>query len=92
MDQTRHLRIHGRVQGVCYRAWAVETAEALRLDGWVRNRTDGTVEMLVHGTRTAVERMIERAWQGPPAARVERIEADEAEQPVPAGFSTKPTV
>lgn len=45
----RHLMIHGRVQGVWYRAWAVETARQLGLAGWVRNRSNGCVEALVEG-------------------------------------------
>ena len=48
-EASRRLRIHGRVQGVFYRAWSRETATALGLRGWVRNRADGTVEMLVAG-------------------------------------------
>lgn len=89
---SRKLRIHGEVQGVWYRAWSAEEARQLGLRGWVRNRRDGTVEMLVHGEAEAVERMVARCREGPPAARVERIDAEDAEEDVPAGFEKRPTV
>ncbi|MFO1195712.1 MAG: acylphosphatase [Burkholderiaceae bacterium] len=65
--------VHGRVQGVGYRAWFQRNALALDLRGWVRNRGDGTVEAELHGARDAVFDMISRATRGPPAARVERV-------------------
>ena len=74
MTVARHLRIHGRVQGVFYRGWAVETARGLGLTGWVRNRRDGTVEAVVQGEEAAVQRFVELARSGPPAARVEGVE------------------
>ena len=80
------------MQGVWYRGWTVDTATALGLSGWVRNRKDGTVEALVVGAAADVERLIRLAHDGPPAARVERIEVDEALGIVPAGFIEKPTV
>ncbi|MXP09101.1 acylphosphatase [Pseudoblastomonas halimionae] len=70
----RHLIIYGRVQGVFYRDWTVETARSLGVCGWVRNLPDGTVEAQVEGEREAVERMIAAMEDGPPRARVERIE------------------
>lgn len=73
----RHLSIQGHVQGVFYRAWAVETARELRLVGWVRNRHNGTVEAIVQGAEPAVERFIALAKEGPPAAEVDRIEVRE---------------
>ena len=88
----RHLRIHGRVQGVWYRGWAVDNARALGLSGWVRNRRDGTVEMLIRGDDEAVEAMIARCRPGPPAARVERIEVSESDDTAPAGFEARPTL
>jgi acylphosphatase len=88
----RRLRIHGRVQGVWFRAWTLETAQGLDLDGWVRNRTDGTVEALAVGSADAVEKLIAACHEGPPAAKVERVEVEEAQGIVPRGFSKKPTV
>ncbi len=79
MRIARHLTIHGRVQGVFFRAWTVETARGLGLVGWVRNRRDGTVEALVQGDDAELDRFVERARKGPPTARVERIESAAAE-------------
>jgi acylphosphatase len=70
----RHLMITGRVQGVFYRNWAVEQARGLGLAGWVRNRADGSVEAIVEGAPDAVDRMIGLADEGPPAAKVARID------------------
>jgi acylphosphatase len=89
----RHLRIHGLVQGVYYRAYLVKQAEALGLDGWVRNRHDGSVEALASGALEAVERLIAWAHVGPPAARVSRVEITELEDPGEPGapFAQRPT-
>lgn len=91
-ETTRRLRIHGEVQGVFYRGWSVDVARGFGLRGWVRNRTDGTVEMLVQGEEEKVRRFIERCRDGPPAARVERIDEQEAQEEAPAGFEQRPTV
>lgn len=69
----RHVRVIGRVQGVCYRAWAHDQADALRVTGWIRNCPDGRVEAHVEGDAAAVEQMIERLRNGPPQARVEDV-------------------
>jgi len=91
MRVTRRLRVHGRVQGVFYRGWSVATARALGLRGWVRNRTDGSVEMLVQGEEEQVEAMIARCREGPPAARVDRVEVAEDAEEAPGGFEERPT-
>lgn len=85
----RRLRIRGLVQGVAYRASALAEARRLRLDGWVRNRLDGSVEALVAGPEAAVETFIAWARRGPPAARVNGIEILPGDPP-PPGFSMKP--
>ena len=88
---TRHLTIRGRVQGVWYRGWAVRNARELGLAGWVRNCRDGTVEAVVQGDAANVERFIELAREGSPGARVDSIDAREAE-PIPAaGFEQRAT-
>jgi len=68
------LRIHGRVQGVFYRANARATGARLGLRGWVRNCDDGTVEALACGDQAAVEHYIEWCHRGSPAANVLRVE------------------
>ncbi|MBR2267431.1 acylphosphatase [Sphingobium sp.] len=87
----RHLMILGRVQGVFYRNWTVETARSLGLTGWVRNRMDGSVEALVQGNADAVARFITLAQDGPPAAKVARIEAMDVPVEALNSFEKKPT-
>ncbi len=84
-----HLIIHGRVQGVFYRGWTVETARGLGLAGWVRNLSDGTVEAHLEGQREAVERMIAAMHEGPPSARVDRIEKRAVEAQGLRGFERR---
>lgn len=75
----RRLVIRGRVQGVGYRDAAVQAAFVNRVAGWVRNRSDGTVEVLVQGAPEACERYLEWARHGPPLARVTAVEVADAE-------------
>jgi acylphosphatase len=87
----RHLMIFGRVQGVFYRNWTVETAVSLGLAGWVRNRMDGSVEAVVEGTADMVARFVALAHDGPPAAKVARIDVtDRAAEGLPS-FEKYPT-
>ena len=81
------LRIAGRVQGVGYRAWAIETALRLGVRGWVRNRADGSVEALVIGAEDAVAAMIEACGEGPFAARVIEVRASDAADDGSIGFA-----
>ncbi len=89
-----HLTIRGRVQGVGYRAWAADTARRLGLAGWVRNRTDGTVEAVAAGDSAVLDQFIAACRTGPALARV----ADVAVSPAAAadaggpGFDHRPTV
>ena len=85
------LRIEGRVQGVGYRWWACGEARRLGLDGWVRNRVDGTVELTAAGRAQAVERLISACAEGPPAAMVEAVERFETEVEGLSGFEQRPT-
>src|SRR5437763_16921681 len=88
---TRRLFVLGRVQGVFYRGWSVATARALGIRGWVRNRRDGSVEMLVQGEAEQVDAMIARCREGPPAARVDRVEVVEETEEAPADFEQRTT-
>lgn len=74
---TKHLRIFGRVQGVYYRAWSIETATEFGLTGWVRNRKDGSVEAVATGPKDVVERFIAACYQGPDRADVETVQASD---------------
>jgi acylphosphatase len=76
---TLHARITGRVQGVSFRAWTQDQARALDLAGWVRNRADGSVEALISGPVRAVDDLRTRLEDGPPAARVHKVETNPAE-------------
>lgn len=89
--KTLRLTISGEVQGVGYRAWAVRTATELGLRGWVRNRMDGTVEMLIIGLDEDITVMIEAARRGPRAARVSEVQITEAEDDGSIGFVAHPT-
>ncbi|MDX6750983.1 acylphosphatase [Geminicoccaceae bacterium 1502E] len=86
------VRIHGRVQGVWYRAWTVEQARRLELDGWVRNRSDDTVEALFAGSATQVDAMLALCHEGPPRAAVERIELEAVAERPEQGFRKLPTL
>tara|TARA_R110000787_G_scaffold199432_3_gene310510 strand:+ start:540 stop:860 length:321 start_codon:yes stop_codon:yes gene_type:complete len=72
-ETTIRVRIEGRVQGVWYRAWTVKQAEKRSVSGWVRNRSDGSVEALFRGSECTVRDMVELCRKGPPAARVKRV-------------------
>ena len=85
------LRIAGRVQGVGYRAWMVSHASALGLDGWVRNRLDGTVEAVVAGPSERVDHLIGLCHGGPSVARVGSVTAETASDPGPIGFDQEAT-
>jgi acylphosphatase len=86
------VRIEGRVQGVGYRYWVIDQAAALGLDGWVRNRADGSVEAVFAGPGPLVADMVERCRKGPSLAYVTRVETLSAPAPDRPGFHVLPTV
>jgi acylphosphatase len=88
---TRQLRIHGRVQGVYYRASMVAEATRLGLHGWVRNRADGSVEALAQGGAPAVQALVDWARRGPPQALVERVDVADAEPQTLPPFEQRAT-
>jgi acylphosphatase len=73
------LTIHGRVQGVGYRAFVEHEAFRRGLEGWVRNRRDGSVETLIAGEAPVLDEMIEACRRGPAGARVDRMDIEKAE-------------
>ena len=79
-DAIRHVTINGRVQGVGYRYFVEQAARSRDLEGWVRNRRDGSVEALFAGPAEVVSAMIEACRRGPSSARVEALR-DEAGNP-----------
>lgn len=85
-ERTVLARVTGRVQGVGFRDWTRREAVALGLSGWVRNEADGAVSALLSGPQAAVAAMLERLRQGPRAARVEHVEARDAEAPTAEDF------
>ena len=76
--EIKRLMIHGTVQKIGFRAWVERRALALGLNGWVRNRRDGAVEVVVAGPPPAMAQMIDYCRNGPPLARVESIEIEDA--------------
>jgi acylphosphatase len=80
------------VQGVGYRIWAERTASALGIRGWVRNRADGSVELLAIGEDDVVAKLIEACRKGPRAALVADVAVADTEDDGTAGFSARPSV
>jgi acylphosphatase len=86
----QRIVVSGRVQGVWYRAWTMSEANKRGLKGWVRNLSTGQVEALFAGPVTLIEEMVDACRQGPPLAKVIRIESFEAEEPDENGFHQRP--
>ena len=84
--RTVTVRIEGRVQGVYYRSWTDRNARALRLDGWVRNASDGSVEAAFSGPPAQVEAMLRRCADGPPNAKVTAVTITDEGGAPPSGF------
>lgn len=77
MDNKRvHLRIHGSVQGVFFRAQAQRKANELELCGWIRNNSDGSVEVIAEGNESELRNMLEWCREGPPEAVVNQVIED----------------
>ena len=89
-ERSVQARISGRVQGVSFRAWTQEQAEARGLRGWVRNCPDGSVEAVFAGPGDTVDEMLALCRAGPAVARVDAVEtADLAEPPDLRGFEIR---
>lgn len=78
MAVVTHVSIRGRVQGVGYRAWAADEARRRGLEGWVRNRRDGSVEAVLSGAEDVIEDMLTACHRGPSSARVDAVDASPA--------------
>ncbi|HYN55120.1 MAG TPA: acylphosphatase [Methylotenera sp.] len=76
LQKKLRLMIHGHVQGVFFRNSMCREAQRLGVSGWVRNRSDGSVEAAVHGDSTAVDALVLWAQSGPELAHVERVEVE----------------
>lgn len=87
----RCLTIHGRVQGVGFRASMEAEARRLGIIGWVRNRPDGCVEALVQGPADAVDRIIAWARRGPTFARVTAVDVEEVAVEPRTSFERRPS-
>lgn len=74
-----HVSIRGRVQGVGYRAWTADEARRRGLEGWVRNRRDGSVEAVFAGAGTIVVEMLLACRRGPTLARVDAVDESSLE-------------
>ena len=74
--ESRLVRVNGRVQGVGYRAWVEKHAVSRGLEGWVRNRRDGSVEAVFSGPEEVVSEMIAVCRRGPSSARVDRVHVE----------------
>lgn len=75
----RHLHITGRVQDAHFRDSMAMQADALGVCGWVRDRRDGSVEAMACGPASALRALIDWAHQGPPYARVHRVDVTQAD-------------
>lgn len=89
--ETWHIVARGRVQGVGYRAACEGQAIRLGLGGWVRNRSDGSVEVMAYGPPERLERLREWMRSGPPAARVDDLEVAPGKGKF-ADFEMRPTL
>lgn len=89
---TMNIRIEGRVQGCGFRDFAVREANARKLKGWVRNRSDGSLEAVASGPTKEVEAFIAACMKGPPGAHVATLDLSPVEPPETLGFIRRPSV
>lgn len=87
----RRFVVHGRVQGVGFRFWTLRMAEQRQLTGWVRNRSDGTVEVHAQGEASVLDDLERLLNAGPPASSVTNVDVIEAASEHHTGFSVEPT-
>jgi len=85
----RHVTVHGRVQGVFYRATVARAARSRGVGGWATNRADGSVEVFLEGDPEAVDSVLETVRSGPRGAEVERVDVADAAPEGLTGFETR---
>ena len=86
------VQVHGIVQGVGFRDFLLASAQHNKLDGWVRNRADGSLEALVSGPTKKVELFVSHATQGPQGAKVTAVDLHNVEAPKEKGFIKRPSL
>jgi acylphosphatase len=84
-----HAVVHGDVQGVGFRYFVQRRAEEMGIAGWVRNRPDGSVEVLAEGSRAALARLLEILGKGPGLADVDRVDAEWGKEAGLTGFGVR---
>ena len=82
----QHVKIIGRVQGIGYRRWAETTAQQMHLSGWVRNASDGSVEIMVKGEQSVLNQFLQKCLKGPAFSMVLGI------QPVTIPHASTPPI
>ena len=94
MLETRLVRVRGQVQGIGYRAACVHRAKTMGVTGWVRNRMDGSVELMLQGSPQQLADMCTWLSEGMPAALVDELEVTELPPPFARfdGFDLLPTL
>jgi acylphosphatase len=90
--EATRITVEGHVQGVGFRWWVVEQARGLGLEGWVRNRRDGSVEVLAIGEADALARLGRACEAGPSGASVRSVKVEAAEDDGSTGFEQKATL
>jgi acylphosphatase len=78
----RHYIVDGLVQGVFFRASTRDKAHQLSLNGWVRNRVEGDVELVACGTESALMALEQWLHQGPPMAKVDQVTVSDWQQAI----------
>ena len=88
-----HAIVEGEVQGVSFRYFVVDRAGLLKVNGWVRNRWDGTVEVVAEGEQQTLDNLLSALRRGPPAAHVMGVQSEWQEATGEfKGFHIRPTV
>ena len=89
MKVAKRCLVSGKVQGVFYRASTAERARALGVTGYAKNLADGRVEVLACGEEAKVKELVDWLWKGPPAAKVQGVDVQDADAAAPKDFSTR---